>query len=164
MHFHTHTHTTTTDSLDSTGSAGALCSLPSAAARYRHSCGAGLNPSITSSLYYPGNRIVNYWWCCACDCDGWAHSSSLLSADGRGSRPRARERAPNALIVLLRTLRVLFILQSASHAHLLCPPQVSARAVFFPLSLFFSKRKSFLFKKKSENAATIMRNTQFTPR
>jgi hypothetical protein len=29
-----------------------------------------------------------------------------------------------------------------SQAHLLCPPQVSARAVFFPLSLFLSKRKA----------------------
>ena len=105
--FHTHTTATTTDRLDSTGSA-ALCAVCIASVHCRlqqraidDSCGAGLNPSITSSLYYPWDRIVNYWWCCACDCDGWAHSSSLLSADGRGSRPRARERATKAMIDLL---------------------------------------------------------------
>ena len=78
-----HSSRPTTDRLDSTRSA--LCAVASVHCRLQQraiddSCGAGLNPSITSSLYYPWNRIVNYWWCCACDCDGWGREGSSCSS------------------------------------------------------------------------------------
>jgi hypothetical protein len=59
----------------------------------------------------------------------------------------ARNESRLAMIVLLRTLRVLFILQSASHAHLtgapsLPPSRKCARCLLPSVSFLFKKKKA----------------------
>ena len=89
-----HTHTQQPPRTDLTRLAAlAPCAVASVHCRLQQraiddSCGAGLNPSITSSLYCPWTRIVNYWWCCACDCDGWGREGSSCSSSRNMVRSR----------------------------------------------------------------------------
>ena len=91
--FHTHTQQQPPRTDLTRLAALVLCAVASVHCRVQQraiddSCGAGLNPSITSSLYYPWNRIVNYWWCCACDCDWWGREGSSCSSSRNMVRSR----------------------------------------------------------------------------